>query len=300
VQALRQWWEGGKRMMGKPVKAGPFVKWAGGKTQLLRQYEPYFPEEIQGRYIEPFVGGGAVFFWLYNKGRLRNGAVLNDLNEELMNCYFIIRDNVGALIEALRPHEKRKSGRKYFYEVRKWDREDDFLSRYDPVERAARTIYLNRTCYNGLYRVNSKGHFNVPFGRYKNPTVLDEENLRAVSQALQGVELHNQDFAMVLDWAKPGDFIYFDPPYNPLSETSNFTSYTSENFDLREQKRLADGFKALASRRCFVALSNSYTRAIEDLYQGVHLELVEAARSISCKADGRGRIKEYLVWAYPE
>ncbi len=284
-------------VISKP-RAAPFVKWAGGKSQLLAQYDAYFPDEIQGKYIEPFVGGGAIFFWLYNKGSLNNDAVLNDLNEELMKCYVVIRDDVEALIEALRPHEEKKSSKRYFYKVRKWDRDPDFLSKYDRVQRAARIIYLNHTCYNGLYRVNSKGQFNVPFGGYKNPTVLDEENLRAVSQALQGVELHNQDFAMVLDWAKPGDFIYFDPPYQPLSTTSNFTSYTKENFDLREQKRLADVFKALAFRGCYVALSNSYTEGIEKLYQGFHLEVVEAARAISCKADGRGKIKEYLVWAY--
>lgn len=283
--------------MAKPV---PFVKWAGGKSQLLAQYERYFPNQIQGKYIEPFVGGGAVFFWLHNQGTLKNGAILNDLNEELMNCYFVIRDNLEDLIEALRPHEEKKSSQRYFYKVRKWDREPDFLSKYDQVQRAARTMYLNRTCYNGLYRVNSKGEFNVPFGRYKNPTVLDEDNLRAVSEALQSVELHNQDFAMVLDWAKPGDFIYFDPPYQPRSETSNFTSYTKENFDLKEQTRLRDVFRALAFRGCYVALSNSYTREIEDLYEGFNPEIIHAARSISCKADGRGKIKEYLIWAYPE
>jgi len=288
-----------ERVTGKP-EAAPFVKWAGGKSQLLAQYERYFPDEVEGKYIEPFVGGGAVFFWLYNRRAFKNGAVLNDLNEELMNCYIVIRDNVEGLIEALRPHEQKKSSKRHFYEVRKCDRDPDFLSKYDRVQRAARTIYLNHTCYNGLYRVNSKGQFNVPFGGYKNPRVLDEENLRGVSQSLQDIELHNQDFAMVLDWGKPGDFIYFDPPYHPLNETSSFTSYTKENFDLREQKRLADVFRALVFRGCYVALSNSYTTEVRTLYQGFNLEVVRAGRAISSKADGRGKINEYLVWAYPE
>jgi DNA adenine methylase len=276
----------------------PFVKWAGGKTQLLAQYQAHIPQEIRGQYIEPFVGGGALFFWLRKHGALKGPVVLNDLNKELMNCHVAIRDDVEAVIEALRAHEEHKQSRAHFYRVRKWDRAPDFHSQHDEVERAARTIYLNHTCYNGLYRVNSRGEFNVPFGKYKNPRVLDEENLRAVSQALQGVELRNQDFAMVLDWAKPGDFVYFDPPYLPLSETSNFTSYTRESFDFRDQERLAEVFRALAKRGCLVALSNSHTEAVQQLYEGFRQETVQATRAISSKGDGRGAIPELLILSY--
>lgn len=276
----------------------PFVKWAGGKTQLLAQYQAHMPHEVQGQYIEPFVGGGALFFWLTKQGALKDTVVLNDLNKELMNCYVAIRDDVQAVIEALREHEKHRLNKDHFYRVRNWDRDPGFHSHHDEVERAARTIYLNHTCYNGLYRVNSRGQFNVPFGKYDNPRVLDVENLRAVSQALQSVELTNQDFAMVLDWAKPGDFVYFDPPYQPLSETSNFTSYTKESFDLWDQERLADVFRALAKRGCRVALSNSHSDTIRQLYDGFRQEIVQATRAISSQGDGRGAIPELLILSY--
>ena len=278
------------------LEATPFVKWAGGKSQLLKQFESFFPDRFS-RYIEPFVGGGAVFFHLYNQGRIGGGVVLNDLNEELMTCYEVIRDQVDDLIEELRRHESHKMEEDYFYKVREWDRKPDFHER-SPVERAARMIFLNRTCYNGLYRVNSRNQFNVPFGRYKNPTICDEENLRAVSQALQGVELHSEDFEQCIKWVGPNDFVYLDPPYHPLSETSSFTSYTRDDFGEADQKRLAKTFRQLNKKGCRVMLSNSCTPFIRKLYDGHRRERVFARRAISCKGDGRGSIPELVILNY--
>ena len=277
-------------------QAAPFVKWAGGKSQLLEQFEPLFPVQFN-RYIEPFVGGGAVFFRLYNKGRIGDGVILNDLSEELMNCYEVIRDKVDELIEELRRHEPHKTEKSYFYEIRGWDRKRGFKER-SPVERAARTIFLNRTCYNGLYRVNSRGQFNVPFGSYKNPTICDEDNLRAVSQALQEVKLRSEDFEQCVEWAGPGDFLYLDPPYHPLSETASFTSYTSDDFGEDDQCRLEKVFRQLDEKGCFVMLSNSYTPFIQKLYVNRRQEVVNATRAISCKGNGRGSIPEFVILNY--
>ncbi len=278
------------------TQAASFVKWAGGKSQLLEQFGPLFPARFN-RYIEPFVGGGAVFFHLYNQGRIGNGAILNDLNQELMNCYEVIRDRVEELIEELRRHEPHKTEKSYFYEIRGWDRKPGFKER-SPVEQAARTIFLNRTCYNGLYRVNSRSQFNVPFGSYKNPTICDEDNLRAVSQALQGVELRSEDFERCVEWAGPGDFLYLDPPYHPLSDTASFTSYTSDDFGEDDQRRLAEVFRQLDQKGCIVMLSNSYTPLIKELYADYRREIVNAIRAISCKGDGRGSIPEFVILNY--
>ena len=276
--------------------ATPFVKWAGGKSQLLEQFEPLFPAQFK-KYIEPFVGGGAVFFHLYNQGRIGDGVILNDLNEELMNCYKVIRDQVDELIQELRRHEPHKTEKSYFYKIRSWDRKPDFKER-NPVERAARTIFLNRTCYNGLYRVNSRGQFNVPFGSYKNPTICDEDNLRAVSQALQGVELRSEDFEHCVKWAGPGDFLYLDPPYYPLSETASFTSYTRDDFGKADQIRLAEVFRKLDRKGCLVMLSNSYTSFVRQLYADYRQVVVTATRAISCRGDGRSAIPELVILNY--
>jgi DNA adenine methylase len=277
------------------LQATPFVKWAGGKSQLLEQFEPFFPTRFN-RYVEPFVGGGAVFFHLFNKGLIADGVILNDLNQDLMTCYEVIRDRVDKLVEELRRHETHKMNESYFYEIREWDRKPGFHER-SPVEQTARTIFLNRTCYNGLYRVNSRGQFNVPFGRYKNPTICDEDNLRAVSQALQGVELRSEDFEQCIEWARPGDFVYLDPPYHPLSETASFTSYTRDNFEEADQIRLAAVFRQLDKMGCQVMLSNSYTPLIRELYDGYGYtrETVTARRAISCRGDGRGGIPELVI-----
>jgi len=278
------------------LRATPFVKWAGGKSQLLEQFEPLLHTRFN-RYVEPFVGGGAMFFYLFNKGLIADGVVLNDLNRELMTCYEVIRDRVDELIEELRGHEPHKTEKSYFYEIRGWDRKPGFNER-SPVERAARTILLNRTCYNGLYRVNSRGQFNVPFGSYRNPTICDENNLRAVSQALQGVELRSEDFERCVEWAGAGDFLYIDPPYHPLNETASFTSYTSGDFGEADQIRLTEVFRQLDQKGCIVMLSNSHTLFIQKLYVDYRREVVNATRAISCKGDGRGSIPELVILNY--
>jgi DNA adenine methylase len=261
---------------------------------LLSQFEPYFPNHFRG-YVEPFVGGGAVFFHLYQQGQLHGKpVVLMDRLDELINAYRVIQGHVEDLIEELQRHEPHKLDADYFYEVRKWDRAPDW-SRRSKVEQAARFIFLNHTCYNGLYRVNRRGLFNVPFGRYRNPTICDADNLRAVSRALQGVTLLSGDFERCLDFAESGDLIYLDPPYHPLSDTAHFTSYTSDDFGIEDQRRLADLFRELDHRGCSVMLSNSYTGLIRELYDGYEQVQVRAVRAISSKGNKRGAIPELLV-----
>lgn len=272
----------------------PFVKWAGGKGQLLLQLEPYLPASLAG-YVEPFVGGGAVFFHLYRQGRLRGKeVVLIDSLEELINCYRMVRDQAEALIAELGRHEAGKTDREYYYHVRAWDRQPDYARRSD-LERAARFIFLNRTCYNGLYRVNRRGEFNVPFGRYRNPTINDPANLRAAGHALQGVRLLAGDFERCLEVAGVGDLVYLDPPYHPLSETASFTSYTAGDFGVDDQQRLAEVFRRLDRQGCQLMLSNSCTPLIEELYAGYEQIQVRASRPISARADRRGAIAELLV-----
>jgi len=262
----------------------PFVKWAGGKSQILGHLLGCVPPRF-GRYYEPFVGGGALFFAL-----LPEDAVISDSNEELINAYLVIRDHVEELIESLKKHRNEED---YYYAVREQD--PDKLS---PVERASRFIYLNKTCYNGLWRVNSRGKFNVPFGRYKNPRICDEENLRAVSRALQGVSILCCDFEEAVANAGPGDFVYFDPPYYPLSETARFTQYTREDFGPEEHARLARVFKELDKRGCFVLLSNSDTEFVRSLYAGYNIRPVQANRCINCKGDRRKGVTELLISNY--
>lgn len=280
--------------------ASPFLKWVGGKGQLLSQIEPLLPAQF-GRHIEPFVGGGALFFHLSNLGRTSNGAVLSDLNHELMNCYRIIQDaaNLSEIIRLLRRHARRVTDGEYFYQVRAWDRSSGFLRRHGPVVRAARTIFLNHACYNGLYRLNSSGQFNVPFGKWiRPPSLFDEENLWACHTALRDAELYERGFDSCLEWARPGDFVYFDPPYHPLSSTSSFTTYTGAEFREDHQRRLAGIYRTLDERGCFVMLSNSDTPLIHGLYADFRVTTVMAARAVSCKANGRGKITELVVTNY--
>ena len=275
--------------------ARPFVKWAGGKAQLLKQFEPYFPGPAHfGRYFEPFVGGGAVFFHLQNTGRLPQQVFLFDTNDELINAYQVVRDRIDDLIALLAVHQARHS-RDYYYHIRDLDRCSNDLT---AVERAARAIYLNRTCYNGLYRVNSQGRFNVPMGRYKNPRIGREATLRAAGAALQGAHVETRDFGSVVELARPGDFFYFDPPYDPISTTASFTGYTAGSFRAEDQRRLAAVFAELSHRGCLCMLSNSYTPLIVELYRGFRLETVQAARPISSDPRGRGSIKEVVVLNY--
>ncbi len=265
-------------------EAKPFVKWAGGKGQLLNELTKNLPEFKN--YHEPFVGGGALFFRLYSMGKIRK-AYLNDSNEELMNAYQVIKGDVDSLINELQSGNYQNT-KEIYYKIRAEELKDK-------VKRVARFIYLNKTAYNGLYRVNKKGKFNVPFGGYVNPTICDEKNLKLVSQALQKVELVSEDFSMVLKHAQKVDLVYFDPPYFPLSETSNFTSYTSEGFTKEDQDRLYEVYKHLDSGGRFVMLSNSYHPYTKKLYQEFDLEIVFAGRAISCKADGRGKIRELII-----
>ncbi len=275
-------------------KPKPFVKWVGGKRQLLRQFRNlglYPPEDfdpITNTYHEPFVGGGAVFFDL-----LPEKAELSDLNNELVTTYNVIRDDVDALIKSLKKHKYEKE---YYLKIRAQNPKELL-----DVEIASRFIYLNRTGFNGMYRVNSRGGFNVPFGKYTNPIICDEENLRRASKALQKVTIKQQDYKNVLKKAKKGDFVYFDPPYYPVSKTASFTSYTAEAFLDAEQTELRDTFVELHKRGCFVMLSNSDTPFINKIYSGitgVKISKVAAGRAINSKASGRGKITEVLVTNY--
>ncbi|MBX0329816.1 DNA adenine methylase [Oscillochloris sp. ZM17-4] len=283
------------------MPARPFLKWAGGKGQLLPELTRLMPPTF-ARYHEPFVGGGAFFFNLWNSGRLARGGVLSDYNRDLIACYQTVRDHAQELIDALLEHKQRAHDRAYFYDIRDWDRQPGFEQR-SQVEKAARMIFLNRTCYNGLYRLNNKGKFNAPFGYYKNPLIVDVDNMHEVSRALQDVELTVGDFADVLDRAEPGDFVYFDPPYAPVSPTASFTHYTGFGFGEDQQRRLADVFRQLAERGCSVMLSNSYTDLTRALYSaesipGLSAETVRASRKINCDGAKRGFVDELIAWSY--
>lgn len=266
-------------------KSHPFIKWAGGKGRLLDDLTSRLPDSFR-RYFEPFVGGGALFFRLQPKH-----ATLSDTNAELINCYTVIRDQVDELVASLGQHRYE---REYYYALRNIDRAPEYVT-WTPVERASRLIYLNKSCYNGLYRVNSHGHFNVPFGRYDNPTIVDEENLRACSDALQGIELVVESFTEVLNRADKGDFVYFDPPYVPLSQTASFTSYTQEGFALRDHFTLFKVCKELDARGAFFSLTNSYTTLALDLYRSFDIEIISASRAINSKSTGRGPLREVVI-----
>lgn len=274
-------------------EAGPFLKWAGGKQQLLAQLEPLFPSALRN-YYEPFVGSAAVFFQLRRSGRLGNGVHLSDNNPDLVNAYAKVRDHVEEIIPLLEAHE-RLHCREHYYRVRHQDRTEGALS---PIEAAARLIYLNRTCYNGLYRVNSRGQFNVPMGSYHNPRILFAEELRAASAALQGVELAVREFEEVVRVAGPGDFVYFDPPYDPVSRTASFTAYTAGSFGDDDQQRLANVFARLTEKGCRCMLSNSHTPFTLALYQDFRVETVRAKRAINSKGGGRGEVDEVVVLNY--
>jgi len=263
----------------------PVLKWAGGKARLLPELLARVPETL-GAYHEPFVGGGALFFALAGAGRLGR-AYLSDANDGLIGVYLALRDDVDGVIAALRGH---RYDRDHYYRVRAQQPTDLSLP-----ERAARILYLNKTCYNGLYRENRAGQFNVPFGRYANPTICDEPNLRAASAALQGVDIARRPFTSVLDHAQPGDFVYFDPPYDPVSATANFTTYDRAGFGPDDQRRLRDVFAALAGRGVGAMLSNSDTPLVRELYAGFRIDEVQAARAINSKANGRGKVSELMI-----
>lgn len=279
--------------MAKTVKnklSQPFLKWAGGKRQLLPEIRKHIPKKYN-TYYEPFVGAGAVLFDLQPKK-----AVINDVNVELVNVYNVIKNNVEELIEDLKKHENDKD---YFYAIRDLDRKPEY-NELSPIEKASRLIFLNKTCFNGLFRVNSQGQFNVPFGKYKNPKIVNDIVLKAVHNYMNSndVTIKNEDFETVVENAKKGDFIYLDPPYDPVSDTSSFTGYSLNGFNKDDQIRLRDTFAELDKRGCKVLLSNSSTDFINDIYSDFHIEIVSATRSINSVASKRGKIEEVLVINY--
>ena len=266
----------------------PIVKWVGGKRQLMFELLKNMPKNYN-RYFEPFIGGGALFFELQPEN-----AYISDMNEELINLYQVVRDNVDELIVDLQKHDISKD---YFMEIRNIDRTEEYKN-WSNIQKASRFIYLNRTCFNGMYRVNSKGEFNVPFGHYKNPRILDENNLINCSNLLQRTEIKHADFSEILKKVKKGDFVYFDPPYVPLSETSSFTSYTKDGFDIDMQFKLRDVCDELDSMGVKFLLSNSDTKLVNELYENYNIKKVFASRQINANADGRGKITEVLVRNY--
>jgi len=270
----------------------PFTKWTGGKRQLLEELRSYMPETY-GRYFEPFVGGGALFFDLAPEQ-----AVINDFNEELINAYRQIKNNPAELINLLIKHKENNS-KDYYLALRSADR-DGRISRMTGVERAARILYMLRVDFNGLYRVNSKNQFNVPYGRYKNPKIVDVDLLYQISEYLNenDIEILQTDFAEAVKDAQTGDFVYFDPPYIPLNETSSFTSYTHEGFSYEEQVRLRDTFKELTERGVYAMLSNSSSPLVEELYKDFNIYFVEAQRTNGAKSSSRGKISEIIVTNY--
>ena len=268
----------------------PFLKWVGGKRQLMNDIEPLIPSKIS-TYYEPFIGGGAV---LLNQQPKK--AVVNDYNAELINVYKMVRDHVEELIEDLATHENESE---YFYRIRVQDREEGFEN-LSALKRASRVIYLNKTCFNGLYRVNSSGEFNTPFGRYKSPNIVNEPVLRAVSKYLQNndIDLLSGDFEDALKGVRKGAFVYLDPPYDPISKSSNFTGYVEGGFGSDQQERLRDVCIKLHQKGVNFLLSNSATPFIKDLYKDFEIIEVEAKRQINSVASKRGEVTEVLVRNY--
>ncbi len=274
-------------------KIQPFVKWVGGKRGLLSQITPLLPKKFNN-YFEPFVGGGALFFELQKQGKLDGKKVyLFDINSELVNAYNIVKESPKKLIEKLFEFKENHS-KEYYYEVRAWDREDNFLE-LDKITRASRFIYLNKTCFNGLYRVNRKNQNNVPMGSYKNPNICDSDIIYSASYALQNATILNASYIDVLKYATKDDLVYFDPPYYPLNPTSSFTSYSEFEFLDREQEELFELFSELDRKGAFVVHSNSDTEFINELYNKFDIKKIQANRFINSKGSGRGKISEVLV-----
>ena len=287
----------------------PFLKWVGGKSQLINEIEKLLPvdgEKVLTKYAEPMVGGGALLFSILSKYDFEE-LYISDINAELINAYIVVRDNIDLLVEKLTEMQAiflpmNENGRKYFY----YNARDKFnalqLSQGTAVEKAALFIFLNKTCFNGLYRVNKKGQFNVPMGAYKNPTICDENNLRNISNALQNVEIVCGDYTLSESFIDNNTFVYIDPPYRPISETSAFTSYNSDSFDDNEQIRLSQYIERIDKVGAKVVLSNSDPKNVnpddmffDDLYKSFKIHRVEATRAINSKAEKRGKISELLI-----
>jgi DNA adenine methylase len=271
--------------------AKPFLKWAGGKGQLLDRLSLLIPAEFND-YFEPFLGGGAMFFYLTNHNLIQNSAFLSDTNADLMNVYKCLKTNPDLLLSKLLNHKENymKDRAPYYYTLRRTHYYDDF-------ERAAQFVTLNKTCYNGLYRVNRTGMFNVPIGRFKKPLICDATNLKYVSSVLNliDVKIECTSYSNILQWASEGDFVYLDPPFSPISRTSNFTEYTAEGFGAEDQKHLATLFRSLSERKCKVVLSNSDTDLVRNLYRKFEIMTVPTRRSINCKSGGRRGNTELII-----
>ena len=276
--------------MKKNKLISPFLKWVGGKRQLIPEITKYLPKNYS-YYFEPFVGAGALLFYLQP-----NKAIINDSNEELINVYRVIKEKPNKLIDDLKKH---KNESEYFYTIRALDRSSDFENITD-VNKASRIIYLNKTCYNGLYRVNNSGQFNSPYGRYKNPNIVNEPTIKAVSKFLNNndIKILNTDFEKSLDSVDKNSFVYFDPPYHPISNSSNFTGYVEGGFDIFEQVRLRDLCDRLTEKNIKFMLSNSHTQFIKDIYSNYKIVKVRASRSINSNSKKRGDIDEVLIKNY--
>jgi DNA adenine methylase len=272
------------------AKASPFIKWVGGKGRLRHALEALMPKGVDlMRHVEPFTGGGALFF-----ARGPERALLCDINRDLIGTYESVRDDVSSVIRALEKLSKGH-GKDRYYEVRE---RYNARSERAKAERAAMFIYLNKTCFNGLYRVNRRGEFNVPMGRYTNPTILDRDVLYAASSALASAEIKCASFESLLEYARPGDFVYLDPPYEPVSRTANFTAYAQDGFSQEDQRRLRDVYRELDRRGSKLMLSNSDVPFIRELYRGFRIDTVQAPRAVSCDASARGPVSEVVVRNY--
>ncbi len=276
-----------KAQSSRPPLVRPFLKWAGGKGRLLGQYADLFPDKM-GNYHEPFLGSGAVFFFL--RPRISGEIHLSDRIDELILTYRTVRDDVAGVIRRLKKHVY---DRDYYYRIRAQN-----PARLSAAGRAARLIYLNRTGFNGLYRVNRSGQFNVPFGRYVNPTICDEKGLRQASESLANAEIERRSFVDLAKYVKKNGFVYLDPPYHPLSKTSNFTSYTPDTFGEDEQRALAEVCRALHARGARFMLSNSDTPFVRKIYKGFDVRRVYASRAINASPNRRGKVPEVVVRNY--
>lgn len=295
-------------------KVRPFVKWAGGKGSLLPQITKYYPEDLKtgviDKYVEPFVGGGAVLLDILQKYDVKE-AYAYDTNKDLINAYNVIKTDVNSLINKLKKYEdeyislEMEDRKKYYYDVRSEYNSSEIKEGKTSLKRAAEFIFLNRTCFNGLYRVNQSGDFNVPMGKYKNPTICDEENLEALSKLIKNVEFICGDYQTTEEIVDKNTFVYFDPPYRPLSVTSGFTSYTKDDFDDEDQKQLASYFRTLDTKDAKLMLSNSNPKNVneedtffDDIYSGFNINELQANRMINANANKRGKISELLIINY--
>ena len=277
----------------KNLVLSPVLKWVGGKRQLLNDIIPMIPKNCS-TYVEPFIGGGAVLFELQPKK-----AIINDFNSELINVYTVIRDYPEELIKELQFHKENNTS-EYFYTVREYDRKPDFFSKMTSVQKAARVIYLNKTCYNGLYRVNSAGQFNSPYGKYKNPNIVNETVIRAMSKYFNenNIVIKNGDFKDALKGLRRGAFVYLDPPYMPISSSSSFTGYTENGFNEKKQRELKKLCDKLDEKGIKFLQSNSDCEFIRDLYSGYKIKTIKAKRAINSKGNSRGEINEVLIYNY--